>query len=137
MQKGGLNSPDGSSGRCREQAGICSLLVILLKAQEEPQHRFLSDINPLWLLSSCPFAHTELPLSNCHGSLLLFFCLNWQNYVISEISLRQCSCWQQKRQGLLLTFILQSKVRQRKFEFLSSFKIKGAMTPTAKMKNEQ
>lgn len=44
-----------------------------------------------------------------------FFCLNWQNYVISEISLRQCSRWQQKRRGLLLTFILQSKVRQRKF----------------------
>lgn len=49
-------------GDCAERAGRAAVIC---------QYRFLSDFNLLWLLSSCPFAHTELPLSNCHGSLLL------------------------------------------------------------------
>lgn len=57
-----------SWGRAGRAAAIC-------------QYRFLSDFNLLWLLSSCPLAHTELPLSNCHGSLLLqyqtIFRLDW------------------------------------------------------------
>lgn len=63
--------------RRRKQTGICSLLVILLTAQEE--QKSCSDLSIrvfVWcycvmapLLSSRPFAHTELLLSKCHGSL--------------------------------------------------------------------
>lgn len=35
------------------------------------QYSLLFDFNLLWLLYSCPFTHTELPLRYCHGSLLL------------------------------------------------------------------
>lgn len=49
---------------------------------------FLSDFNVLCLLSSCPFAHTELLLSNCHGSLLpqcqtTFAQAGWMRFEIS------------------------------------------------------
>lgn len=69
-----LFPPGGSAESTRWAAVIC-------------QYRFLSDFNPLWPLSSCPFAHTELPLSNCHGSLLP----QYQTiFAWSRFSLRSC-----------------------------------------------
>lgn len=52
------------------------------------QYRFLSDFNLWWLLSSCLFAHTELPLSNCHDSLLLQTVFAWTGWIRLFLSSR-------------------------------------------------
>lgn len=79
---------------------------------------FCLDFNLLWLLSSCPFAHTELPLSNCHGSLLLqtiFARTGWIRLFLRSRSLPPSSHWRWERQRLLLTF-MKSKVRWRQLQ---------------------
>lgn len=98
--------------RLTENAGTCCLLVIWLKVQEELPCRLLSDINALWLLSSCPLAHTELPLSNCHSSLSLLILARVGRIMLF---LTSCTCNIDigfKRANTSVRFDL--KVRQKK-----------------------
>lgn len=78
---------------------------------------FLSDINPLWLHSSCPFAHTELPLSNCHGSLLLFFA--WTGKIMLFLRPRSGNAHAGSNRGEDSCWLLFYKVRWDKENFNS------------------
>lgn len=113
---------DRSSGRAERKQVFVPSWWFCPKAKEEllrfVNTGFCLDFNLLWLLSSCPFAHTELPLSNCHGSLLLqtiFARTGWIRLFLRSRSLPLSSHWRWERQRLLLTF-MKSKVRWRKLQ---------------------